>query len=101
MYKTIADSVANGTWKPNQKLNWGLQENCVGLSPWCVNVPGSVVNQVETIKMNWVNDKMDKWCPFSAGVTKQDGTKIPAGEIKRHALDTMNFYVEGVNGKLQ
>jgi hypothetical protein len=50
--------------------------------------------------MNWVNDKMDKWFPFSAGVTKQDGTKIPAGEIKRHALDTMNFYVEGVNGKL-
>jgi hypothetical protein len=63
-------------------------------------VPGSVVNQVETIKMNWVNDKMDKWYPFSAGITKQDGTKIPAGEIKRHALDTMNFYVEGVNGKL-
>ena len=101
MYKTIADSVANGTWKPNQKLNWGLQENCVGLSPWGVNVPGSVVNQVETIKMNWVNDKMDKWYPFSAGITKQDGTKIPAGKIKRHALDTMNFYVEGVNGKLQ
>ena len=28
---------------------------------------------------------MDKWFPFSSGVTKQDGTKIPAGEIKRHA----------------
>jgi basic membrane protein A len=101
MYKHILDKVANGTWKPNQKLNWGLQENCVGLSPWGANVPGSVVNQVETIKMNWVNDKMDKWFPFSAGIVKQDGTKIPAGEIKRHALDTMNFYVEGVNGKLQ
>jgi len=100
MYKHIVDKVTAGTWKPNQKLNWGLQENCVGLSPWGVNVPGSVVNQVETIKMNWVNDKMDKWFPFSAGITKQDGTKIPAGEIKRHALDTMNFYVEGVNGKL-
>ena len=100
MYKHILDKVANGTWKPNQKLNWGLQENCVGLSPWGVNVPGSVVNKVETIKMNWVNDKMDKWFPFSAGVTKQDGTVIPAGEIKRHALDTMQFYVEGVNGKL-
>ena len=100
MYKHILDKVANGTWKPNQRLNWGLQENCVGLSPWGVNVPGKVVNHVETIKMNWVNDKMDRFFPFSAGVTKQDGTKIPAGEIKRHALDTMNFYVEGVNGKL-
>ena len=43
---------------------------------------------------------MDKWFPFSSGVTQQDGTKIPAGKIKRHALVTMNFYVEGVNGKL-
>jgi len=100
MYKHIVDKVANGTWKPNQKLNWGLQKNCVGLSPWGVNVPGSVVNHVENIKMDWVNDKMDKFYPFSLGITKQDGTKIPAGKIKRHALDTMNFYVEGVNGKL-
>jgi len=101
MYKHIVDKVANGTWKPNQKLNWGLQKNCVGLSPWGVNVPGTVVNHVENIKMDWVNDKMDKFYPFSLGITKQDGTKIPAGKIKRHALDTMNFYVEGVNGKLQ
>jgi hypothetical protein len=50
--------------------------------------------------MDWVNDKMDKWFPFSAGITKQDGTVIAAGEIKRQQLDTMNYYVEGVNGKL-
>jgi basic membrane lipoprotein Med (substrate-binding protein (PBP1-ABC) superfamily) len=100
MYKHIVDKVANGTWKPNQKYNWGLQKNCVGLSPWGVNVPGEVVNHVETIKMDWVNDKMDRYFPFSQGVTKQDGTVIPAGEIKRHQLDTMNYYVEGINGKL-
>jgi len=100
MYKEIVDSVANGTWKPNQRKNWGLQKNCVGLSPWGINVPGKVVNHVETIKMDWIGDKYDKFYPFSAGVTKQDGTKIPPNTIKRHALDTMNFYVEGVNGKL-
>ena len=100
MYKHIVDKVAAGTWKPNQKLNWGLQENCVGLSPWGINVPGEVVNHVETVKMDWVNDKMDIFFPFSQGVTKQDGTKIPAGAIKRHELDTMNFYVEGINGEL-
>jgi basic membrane lipoprotein Med (substrate-binding protein (PBP1-ABC) superfamily) len=100
MYKHIADSVANETWKPGQRLNWGLQENCVGMSPWGVNVPGKVVNHVENLQMDWVNDKMDRFFPFSAGVTKQDGTKVPAGAIKRHELDTMNFYVEGVNGKL-
>ena len=100
MYKHIVDKVANGTWKPNQKLNWGLQKNCVGLSPWGVNVPGEVVNVVETIKMDWIGDKYDAFFPFSLGVTKQDGTVIPAGEIKRQQLDTMQFYVEGVNGKL-
>jgi hypothetical protein len=46
--------------------------------------------------MNWINDKMDDFYPFSLGVTKKDGTKIPAGEIKRHALETMDFFVEGI-----
>jgi basic membrane protein A and related proteins len=100
MYKHIIDSVENGTWKPNQKLNWGLQKNCVGLSPWGVNVPGEVINKVETIKMDWINDKYDRWHPFSSGLTKRDGTKVYAGEIKRHELDTMNYYVQGVNTDL-
>ena len=84
MYKHIADSVANGTWKPGQRLNWGLQENCVGMSPWGVNVPGKVVNHVENLQMDWVNDKMDRFFPFSAGVTKQDGTKfllVPSSDM--------------------
>ena len=42
----------------------------------------------------------DAFFPFSQGITKQDGTKVAAGEIKRQQLDTMNYYVEGVNGKL-
>ena len=100
MYKHIIDSVANGTWKPNQKLNWGLQKNCVGLSPWGVNVPGEVVNKVENIKMDWVNDKYDRFHPFSSGLTKRDGTKVYAGEIKRLQLDTMDYFVQGVKGEL-
>jgi len=50
--------------------------------------------------MDWIGDKYDAFFPFSQGITKQDGTKIPAGEIKRQQLDTMQYYVEGVNGKL-
>ena len=100
LYKHIVDQLAAGKLQMNQKVNWGLQQNCVGLSPWGENVPGKVVNIVETIKMDWIGDKHDAFFPFSQGVTKQDGTKIPAGEIKRHQLDTMQFYVEGVNGKL-
>jgi len=100
LYKHIVDQLAAGKLQMNQKVNWGLQQNCVGLSPWGVNVPGKVVNVVETIKMNWIGDKYDAFFPFSQGVTKQDGTIIPAGEIKRQQLDTMDYYVEGVNGKL-
>ena len=100
LYKHIVDQLAAGNLQMNQKINWGLQQNCVGLSPWGENVPGKVVNVVENIKMDWIGDKMDRYFPFSQGVTKQDGTKIPAGEIKRHQLDTMQYYVEGVNGKL-
>ena len=39
---------------------------------------------------------MDTWFPFSQGVTKQDGTKVPAGVIKRPELETMQYYVKGV-----
>jgi basic membrane protein A len=100
LYKHIVDQLAAGKLQMNQKVNWGLQQNCVGLSPWGENVPGKVVNVVENIKMDWIGDKYDAFFPFSRGVTKQDGTKIPAGEIKRQQLDTMQYYVEGVNGKL-
>ena len=96
LYKEIVDQLRDGKLKMGQRWNWGLQENCVGLSPWGKNVPGEVVNKVETVKMDWINDKMDTWYPFSQGVTKQDGTKVSAGAIKRPELETMQYYVEGV-----
>tara|TARA_B000000532_G_C18859325_1_gene403350 strand:+ start:168 stop:1238 length:1071 start_codon:yes stop_codon:yes gene_type:complete len=97
LYKEIVDQLAEGKLKMGQRWNWGLQENCVGLSPWGKNVPGEVVNKVETVKMDWINDKMDTWYPFSEGVTKQDGSKIKAGVMKRPELETMQFFVKGVN----
>ena len=96
LYKEIVDQLRDGKLKMGQRWNWGLQENCVGLSPWGKNVPGEVVNKVETIKMNWINDEMDTWYPFSQGVTKQDGTKVKAGVLKRPELETMQYYVKGV-----
>ena len=96
LYKHIVDQLAAGKLKMNSRWNWGLQKNCVGLSPWGKNVPGEVVNKVETVKMNWINDELDSWYPFSQGITKQDGTKIKAGVIKRPELETMQYYVEGV-----
>ena len=99
LYKHIVDQLAAGKLKMNQRWNWGLKENCVGLSPWGKNVPGSVVNKVETVKMEWINDNMDEWYPFSQGITKKDGTKIPAGKIKRPELETMQYFVKGIVNK--
>jgi len=99
LYKHIVDQLAAGKLKMNQRWNWGLKENCVGLSPWGVNVPGTVVNKVETIKMNWINDDLDEWYPFSQGITKQDGSTISAGTIKRSELETMQYFVKGIVNK--
>jgi basic membrane lipoprotein Med (substrate-binding protein (PBP1-ABC) superfamily) len=99
LYKHLVDQLAAGKLKMGQSWSWGLQKNCVGLSPWGKNVPGHVVNIVETVKMNWINDKMDQFFPYSSGITKQDGTKIAAGVIKRPTLETMQYFVEGVVNK--
>ena len=68
----------------------------MGLSPWGPNVPGKVINHVETIKMKWINDEMDVDFPFSAGFTKQDGTAIKAGTVGRKEIETMQYWVKGV-----
>ena len=100
LYQRLVNEVADGTWKPNRRLNLGLKQNCVALSPWGANIPGKVVNHVETVKTSWLDDDLDDFYPFSLGVTKRDGTKVPAGVIKRPELDTMQYFVKGVKGKL-
>ena len=49
--------------------------------------------------MEWINDNMDEWYPFSQGITKQDGSKVSAGVIKRPELETMQYFVKGVTNK--
>ena len=96
LYKTIVDRLAAGNLKMGERWAWGLQKNCVGLSPWGVNVPGNVVNKVETVKMNWINDEMGTYFPFDQGITKADGSKVSKGKIARPELETMQYFVKGV-----
>jgi hypothetical protein len=49
--------------------------------------------------MNWINDDLDEWYPFSQGITKQDGSTISAGVLKRPELETMQYFVKGVVNK--
>jgi len=99
LYKHIVDQLAQGKLKMNQRWAWGLQENCVGLSPWGKNVPGEVVNKVETVRMDWINDNMGTYYPFDQGITKQDGSTVGKGEIARPQLETMQYFVKGVASK--
>ena len=46
-----------------------------------------------------INDNLDEWYPFSQGITKRDGSKIPAGAIKRPELETMQYFVKGIVNK--
>jgi len=96
LYKHIVDQLAEGKLQMNQRWAWGLQENCVALSPWGKNVPGDVVNKVETIKMQWIQDDLGTYFPFDQGVTKADGSTVGKGEIARPQLETMQYFVKGV-----
>jgi len=99
LYKHIVDQLASGKLQMGQRWAWGLQENCVGLSPWGKNVPGDVVNKVETVKMEWINDNMGTYYPFDQGITKADGSMVGKGEIARPQLETMQYFVKGVASK--
>ena len=104
LYKKIMDDLTAGKLEMGQRYFWGLKEGCAALSPWGLDVPQEVSNHVDTLKMNWINDLQtaedgqhwDNLWPFSGGYTKQDGTVIEANTIDRHALETMQYYVEGV-----
>ena len=96
LYKHIVDQLAEGKLQMGQRWAWGLQENCVSLSPWGKNVPGEVVNKVETIKMQWIQDDLGTYFPFDQGITKVDGSTISKGEIARPQLETMQYFVKGV-----
>ncbi len=96
LYKHIVDQLAAGKLKMGQRWAWGLQENCVALSPWGKNVPGEVVNKVETVKMQWVQDDLGTFFPFDQGITKADGSTVGKGEIARPQIETMQYFVKGV-----
>ena len=96
LYKHIVDQLAEGKLQMGQRWAWGLQENCVSLSPWGKNVPGEVVNKVETIKMQWIQDDLGTYFPFDQGITKADGSTVSKGEIARPQLETMQYFVKGV-----
>ncbi len=95
--KVVADVLA-GKWKSNAVWG-GLKENMVVMAPFNPVVPDDVKKLVADTTKAIVAGKAH---PFAGPVKAQDGTvKVPAGEaMSDKDMLTMNYYVEGVVGKL-
>lgn len=95
--KVVADVLA-GKWKSNAVWG-GLKENMVVMAPFNPVVPDDVKKLVADTTKAIVAGKAH---PFAGPVKAQDGTvKVPAGKaMSDKDMLTMNYYVEGVVGKL-
>jgi len=97
-YVSRVKAVLNGTWKSTAVWE-GLKEGMVKMAPFNAAVPANVRKAVADAKAAIVAGKLH---PFAGPIKDQDGkVRVPAGKvIPDKALLSMNWYVEGVEGKL-
>lgn len=86
------------TWKPSS-LWGGVKEGMIGLSALNAAVPKEVADKVEQAKADMIAGKLH---PFAGPVLDQDGKERVAagGNITDEDLSKMDYYVQGVQGKL-
>ena len=95
-YTTRIQQVLDGTWTTGDYFG-DISEGAVGMAPFA-NLPDDVIATATAIR-----DQISAgtYFAFTGPLNKQDGTVFLAkGEVAtRLQLDTMDFYVEGVEGK--
>ncbi|KZZ44027.1 MAG: BMP family ABC transporter substrate-binding protein [Saccharospirillaceae bacterium] len=98
LYVAKAKSVIDGTWK-SEDLWPGIAEGATDLAPFNDAVPADVKAMVEAKK---ADIKAGKVRVFDGPVTAQDGTvKATADQsLSDGDLKGMNWYIDGVEGKL-
>lgn len=86
------------TWKPSA-LWGGVKEGMIGLSALSAAVPKEVADKVEQAKADMIAGKLH---PFAGPVVDQEGKeRVAAGSnISDEDLSKMDYYVQGVQGKL-
>ena len=97
-YTKVAQSAVEGKWKPDN-LWGGIKEGMIRLAPYNPAVPTNVraeVTKVETAI------REGKFHPFTGPVKDNEGKeRIASGKtIDDVTLNKMDYYVEGVQGKL-
>ena len=97
-YVERVKAVRDGSWK-TQNVWLGLKDRAVYLSSFHKKVPKSVRSLVKKTEANIISGKDH---PFTGEIRDQQGKVLyKKGQvISDKELATMNFYVEGVIGKL-
>ncbi len=97
-YVRRVKAVMDGTWKSVDVWE-GLKTGMLQLSAWNKKIPADVVKAAEKLRDDIASGKFH---PFTGPLKKQDGTLFlkPGERISDKALSSMNFYVQGVVGKL-
>ena len=97
-YEKRVQQVLDGTWKSDNVWG-GLAQGMTELAPLNAAIPADVVEKVNAITADIKSGKLN---PFAGPIKDQSGKVIvKQGEIiPDDALLGMNYYVEGVDGKL-
>jgi simple sugar transport system substrate-binding protein len=97
-YTKVAQDVLAGTWK-TESIWWGMKEGMVDIAPLNSAVPADVAARVEQTRQAIIAGSVH---PFSGPINDQDGREVvAAGATMSDAeLSKMEWYVEGVEGKL-
>jgi|TARA_B110000196_G_scaffold168562_1_gene144755 simple sugar transport system substrate-binding protein len=97
-YISRTKAVMNGTWKSGD--TWGgFKSGMVQMAPYNSAIPADIVNLAETARKGIINGSVNV---FSGPIKDQSGKiVIAAGKVADDGmLAGMNFYVQGVEGKI-
>jgi basic membrane protein A len=97
-YKKSVGDVLAGTWKTGQTW-WGVKEGAIDLVGVSPEVPAALKAKLDIVKDGL---KSGKYAIWRGPIVDQDGkTVLKGGEIADDKfLHGINFYVQGVQGKL-
>ena len=97
-YKKVTQDVLDGTWKPGQ-FWWGVKEGAIDFVSLAADVPPEVKDKLDDIKSGLKTGSLVIW----KGPIKNNAGKdmlAPDQVADDNFLRNINFYVQGVEGKL-
>lgn len=98
IYRQKIKAVLNDRWQP-ESIWYGLAEGVVRMAPMHPDIPDTVINELESRRNAIINGNRKV---FQGPIRDQDGTqRVAEGEaLGDEKLLKMDWYVEGVKGKL-